>query len=138
LRQTRVYVKAMIRGAWIMPDKEKIVEDENDREMWSSLAHVLNTAANAAYLMTRALGYPRCKERDEAVAFAARQLDERVQETKDLFNKLFKQVPTEPEEVVSLEEDESDRKIKVVGGFGLLRRRAIAGIIRNWSCGLGR
>jgi hypothetical protein len=86
----------------IMPDTTKIVEDENDREMWSTLAHVVNTAANAAYLLTRTLGYPRGKERDEAVAFAARQLDRRVQETKHLFNKLFKQVQTKREEVVSL------------------------------------
>jgi hypothetical protein len=72
-----------------MPDKAKIVEDESDRGTWSNLANAVNAAANAAYLLTAALGYSRCKERDEAVAYAAYQLDERVQETKDLFNKLF-------------------------------------------------
>jgi hypothetical protein len=48
----------------------------------------------------------RCKERDEAVADAAYQLDERVRETKDVFNKLFAEVRTVP-----LEEDESDWKV---------------------------
>jgi hypothetical protein len=65
----------------------KIIEDESDRGLWSDVAHAVNTAADAAYLLTAAL---RCKERDEAVAYAADQLDERVQETKDLFNKLFR------------------------------------------------
>jgi hypothetical protein len=88
-----------------MPDKTKIiVDDENDPGTWSNLANAINTAANAAYLLTAALGYPRCKERDEAVAYAAYQLDERVRETKDLFSKLFDEG-----------RDEGERKMKVVG-----------------------
>jgi hypothetical protein len=86
----------------------KIIEDESDRGLWSDLAHAVNTAADGAYLLTAAL---RCKERDEVIAYAADQLDERVQETKDLFNKLFR---AEREEVVSARE-EDDRKMKVVG-----------------------
>jgi hypothetical protein len=86
-----------------MPHK-KIVEEESDCATWSELAKALNAAANAAYLLTRALGYPRCKERDEAVAYAGCQLDKRVQETKDLFNKLFDEGW-----------DEGERKMKVVG-----------------------
>jgi hypothetical protein len=87
-----------------------LAEDESDPGLWSDLARAVNTAADAVYLLTRAVGYPRCKERDEAVAYAAYQLDQRVQETKDLFNKLLDEVRTAP-----LEEDESDRKINVVG-----------------------
>jgi hypothetical protein len=82
-------------------------EDESDRGVWSDLARAVNTAADAAYLLTAAL---RCKERDEAIAYAADQLDERVQETKDLFNKLFR---AQREEIVPPGED--DRKMKVVG-----------------------
>jgi hypothetical protein len=67
-------------------------------------AHAVNAAANATYLLTAALGYPTCRERDEAVAYAACQLDERVQETKDLFSKLFGE-----------RRDEGERKMKVVG-----------------------
>jgi hypothetical protein len=69
-------------------------EDESDRVVWSDPARAVNTAADAAYLLTVAL---RRSERDEAIAHAADQLDERVQETKDLFNKLFR---AEREEVV--------------------------------------
>jgi hypothetical protein len=82
-------------------------EDESDRVVWSDLARAVNTAADAAYLLTVAL---RRRERDEAIAYAADRLDERVQETKDLLNKLFR---AEREEVVPPEED--DRKMKVVG-----------------------
>jgi hypothetical protein len=87
-----------------------LAEDDRDRGLWSDLAYAINTAADAAYLLTAAHGYPRCRERDEAIAYATYQLDERVQETKDLFNKLFR---AEREDVVPLEED--DRKMKVVG-----------------------
>jgi hypothetical protein len=73
----------MIRGDIMI----KINEDESDRGLWSDLAHAVNTAADGAYLLTAAL---RCNERDEVIAYAADQLDERVQETKGLFNKLFR------------------------------------------------
>jgi hypothetical protein len=86
-----------------------LAEDDNDRR-WSDLVQAVNTADDAAYRLTAALRYPSCKERDEAISYAADQLDACVQETKDLFNKLFR---AEREEVVPLEED--DWKMKVVG-----------------------
>jgi hypothetical protein len=100
--------------------KTKVIEDEQRTPApatWSELENALCETANMAFMLAATL--EDCNDEEEknsAIAFGIYQLLDYARAAKEIYNKLFdevRQVKVEREEVVPLDDGDTERK-KVV------------------------
>ena len=75
-----------------MRERERLVDQAGSLDTWNDLANAIETASSVAFLLTAAADKPPGKERNNAVTFAAYQLEELVTETRELFRKLCAEI----------------------------------------------